>query len=68
VVVTGDTEPCEATVAIAHHAELLVHDGTFAEEEVERARQTGHSTAGQAAQVARAAEVSMLALTHLSSR
>ncbi len=68
VVVTGDTEPCEATVAIAHRAELLVHDGTFAEEEIERARQTGHSTARQAAEVARAAGVSMLALTHLSSR
>jgi ribonuclease Z len=68
VVVTGDTEPCESTIAIAHHAQLLVHDGTFAEEELERARQTGHSTARQAAEVARAAEVSMLALTHLSSR
>jgi ribonuclease Z len=68
VVVTGDTEPCESTVAIAHRAELLVHDGTFAEEELDRARQTGHSTARQAAEVARAADVSMLALTHLSSR
>src|SRR5438552_267009 len=68
VVVSGDTEPCEATVAIAHRAELLVHDGTFAEQEVERARQTGHSTARQAAEVARAAEVSLLVLTHLSSR
>jgi ribonuclease Z len=68
LVFSGDTEPCDATVAIAHRAELLVHDSTFADEEVERARQTGHSTARQAAEVARAAEVSMLALTHLSSR
>jgi ribonuclease Z len=68
IVVTGDTLPCDSTVAIAHEAELLVHDGTFAEDEVERARQTGHATARQAAEVARAAEVSMLALTHLSSR
>jgi ribonuclease Z len=68
VVVTGDTEPCESTIVIAHRAELLVHDGTFAEEELDRARQTGHSTARQAAEVARAAEVSLLALTHLSSR
>jgi ribonuclease Z len=68
VVVTGDTRPCDSTVVIAHRAELLVHDGTFAEEEIDRARQTGHSTAGEAAEVARAAEVSMLALTHLSSR
>jgi ribonuclease Z len=68
LVFTGDTEPCEATVAVAHEACLLVHDGTFADEEVERAHQTGHSTARQAAEVARAAGVAMLALTHLSSR
>jgi ribonuclease Z len=68
MVFTGDTEPCDSTIAIAHGAELLVHDSTFAEEEIDRARQTGHSTARQAAEVARAAEVSLLALTHLSSR
>ena len=68
VVFTGDTEPCEATVAVAQGADLLVHDGTFADEETERARKTGHSTARQAAEVAERADVSLLALTHLSSR
>lgn len=68
VVFTGDTEPCEATVAVAQGADLLVHDGTFADEEIERAAQTGHSTARQAAEVAARADVSLLALTHLSSR
>jgi ribonuclease Z len=68
VVLTGDTEPCEATVAVSRGADLLVHDGTFADEEAERARKTGHSTARQAAQVAEQAGVSLLALTHLSSR
>jgi ribonuclease Z len=68
IVVTGDTEPCEATIAVAQGAGVLVHDSTFADEEAGRARQTGHSTARQAAEVARAAGVSMLALTHLSSR
>ena len=68
LVFTGDTVPCEATAVVASGAELLVHDGTFAHEELERARQTGHSTATQAAELARDADVSMLALTHLSSR
>jgi ribonuclease Z len=68
LVFTGDTEPCDATVTVSRGASLLVHDGTFADEELERARQTGHSTARQAAEVAREAGVSMLALTHLSSR
>jgi ribonuclease Z len=68
LVFTGDTEPCEATVAVSQGADLLVHDGTFADEETERARKTGHSTARQAAEVAAQADVSLLALTHLSSR
>jgi ribonuclease Z len=68
LVFTGDTEPCEATVAVSQGADLLVHDGTFAGEEAERARKTGHSTARQAAEVAERAGVSLLALTHLSSR
>jgi ribonuclease Z len=68
LVFTGDTEPCEATVAVSQGADVLVHDGTFADEEVERARKTGHSTARQAAEIAARADVSLLALTHLSSR
>ena len=48
--------------------ELLVHDGSFAEEEAQRAAETGHSTAGQAAALASEAEVKMLAMVHISSR
>ncbi len=68
VVFSGDTEPCESTLAVARGADLLVHEGTFAEEEAERARLTSHSTAHQAAELARAAGVTMLAITHLSPR
>ena len=68
VVITGDTAPCQATVEAARGAELLVHDASFAEEEAQRAADTGHSTVGQAAAVAREAEVRMLALVHISSR
>ena len=68
VVLTGDTAPSPATVAAAADAELLIHDASFAEEEVQRAAETGHSTVGQAAAVAREAHVKMLALVHISSR
>jgi ribonuclease Z len=68
VVITGDTAPCRATVEAARGAELLVHDASFSEEEAQRAAETGHSTAGQAAAVARQAGVKLLSLVHISSR
>jgi len=68
VVIAGDTAPCEMTRAVAHRADLLVHEATFLQEDAARARETSHSTARGAAELAAAAEVAMLALTHLSSR
>jgi ribonuclease Z len=68
IVLTGDTAPSPATVAAAADAELLIHDASFAEEDAQRAAETGHSTVRQAASVAREAHVKMLALVHISSR
>jgi ribonuclease Z len=68
LVLSGDTGPSEALRVAAHQADVLVHEATFADEDAERAAETGHSTAVQAARVGREAEVRLLALNHLSTR
>jgi ribonuclease Z len=68
VVYTGDTRPTESVVEAATEADLLIHDATFTESEAQRARETGHATAREAGEIAARAEVTRLALVHVSSR
>jgi ribonuclease Z len=68
LVISGDTSPSETLRIASHEADLLLHEATFAEEEHDRAAETGHSTAAQAGTVARDAGVTMLALVHFSTR
>ncbi len=68
IVLSGDSAPCEATRVAAHEADLLIHEATFADEEATRASATGHATARGAAELAAAADVKLLALSHVSPR
>jgi ribonuclease Z len=68
IVYTGDTRPCRSIEVASRDADLLIHDGALADEMAQWARETKHSTAREAALVAKNANVRQLVLTHISSR
>ncbi len=68
LVYSGDTRPCESLAKESEGADLLIHDGTLADELHDWALETKHTTAGEAALLAKKARVKQLVLTHISSR
>jgi ribonuclease Z len=68
VVYSGDTGPSDDVRRLAHRATVLIHEATVAQEIEAEANEWGHSSARQAAEVARSAEATALFLTHFSSR
>ncbi|MFP4005326.1 MAG: ribonuclease Z [Candidatus Hadarchaeia archaeon] len=68
IVYSGDTKPSEKIGKFARGADVLVHDSTFGEDLKEEAQKGGHSTAKEAAEIAKRAGVERLILTHPSPR
>jgi ribonuclease Z len=63
-----DTRPCANAVKLAERADWLIHEATFTEDHLEESHHFGHSTAIQAAEIAREANARRLLITHFSSR
>lgn len=68
VAILGDTRKNGNSIKLAHNADVLVHESTFAKGEGRMARNYYHSTSAQAAQIAKTANVGRLLLTHISAR
>lgn len=68
IVYSGDTRPSDKVIELARDADVLIHEATLGDELAERAREEGHSTPSEAAQVALKANVKLLVLTHISAR
>ncbi|MBA2914106.1 ribonuclease Z [Limosilactobacillus frumenti] len=68
VAIMGDTRKTKNAIILAQNADVLVHESTFAKNEAQMARSYYHSTSQQAAEVAKAAHVKRLLLTHISAR
>jgi len=68
IVYSGDTAYCEKIAEVAESADLLIHESTFISRDWEEAVAEKHSTASDAARIAREARVKQLVLTHVSPR
>jgi ribonuclease Z len=65
---SGDTRPCEDLVDLAADSDILIHESTFGDKDQAKAVENWHSTAKEAAQIAKKARAKKLILTHISTR
>jgi len=63
-----DTEYCPNAVKLAMNTNILYHEATFSNQLADKAKETGHSTAGDAARVATEAQTKLLVIGHFSAR
>lgn len=63
-----DTKYCPNSVKLAMNTNVLFHEATFSQDLAEKAEETGHSTAKDAARVANEAKTKLLVITHFSAR
>ncbi len=68
IVISGDTKPYEKMIDFSKDADVLIHDATFDSELEDVSNEYGHTTAFQAAEIAKKANVGKLFLTHISPR
>ena len=68
LVFSGDTKPYEGMIDFAKNVDVLIHEATYGDELMDKAIENGHSTAKDAAKIAKEACVEKLILTHLSNR
>ncbi len=64
----SDTEYCPNAVKLAMNTNILYHEATFGNQLADKAKETGHSTAGDAARVATEAQTKLLVIGHFSAR
>jgi ribonuclease Z len=68
IVISGDTKPCDQIIAFSEDADILIHEATFDSRLQDIAKEYGHTTASQAAEIAKKARVEKLFLVHISPR
>jgi ribonuclease Z len=68
IVISGDTKPCDQIIGFSEDADILIHEATFDSRLQDIAKDYGHTTAAQAAAIAKKAGVEKLFLVHISPR